>query len=206
MKRLIATVVAAIFCLTPLSILGASKWTPIADKLAESVVFIELFAGTQAQGSCTGFIIDSAKHLILTAAHCDAEKILANGTVTYKMFKDERKDLLVLRASNIEGPELVLAPNGPERGDEVASMGYGFGLEDPMFRIAHISNVRMDIEGISGPFAMIDAGFVPGQSGGPVVNDKGEVVMIVQRGNDSLGLGIASDVIRDKVGRYFSQK
>ena len=206
MKRLIATVVAAIFCLTPLSILGASKWTPIADRLAESVVFIELFAGTQAQGSCTGFIIDSTKHLVLTAAHCDAEKILANGTVTYKMFKDERKDLLVLRANNIDGPEIALASNSLERGDEVASMGYGYGLEDPMFRVGHVSNIRMEIEGLSGPFVLIDSSFVPGMSGGPVVNDKGELVLIVQRTGEGFGIGVDSTVMRDKVGKYFSKK
>ena len=206
MKRLIATVVAAIFCLTPLSILGASKWTPIADRLAESVVFIELFAGTQAQGSCTGFIIDNTKHLVLTAAHCDAEKILANGTVTYKMFKDERKDLLVLRANNIDGPEIALASNSLERGDEVASMGYGYGLEDPMFRVGHVSNIRMEIEGLSGPFVLIDSSFVPGMSGGPVVNDKGELVLIVQRTGEGFGIGVDSTVMRDKVGKYFSKK
>ena len=46
--------------------------------------------------------------------------------------------------------------------------------------------------------------FVPGQSGGPVVNEKGEVVMIVQMGTNIVGLGVGTETIRDKVGRFFT--
>ncbi len=204
MKRALASLVAfAIFAIAPL--VGASKWTAVSDKLDESIYFLEVLQGTEVAGSCTAFMIDNSKKLVLTAAHCDGEKILVDGTATYRVFKDERKDLMVLRASGVEGPNVPLAAASVDRGDEVASMGFGAGLEDPMFRIAHVSNVRMDIEGLSGPFVMIDAGFVGGQSGGPVVNDKGELVMIVQRGNDSLGIGVGVETIRDRVGKYFAK-
>ncbi len=203
MKRVIASIIAAIFCLAPLG--AVSKWTAVSNQLEDSIYYLEVLAGTEVQGSCTAFMIDNSKHLVLTAAHCDGEKMLVDGTATYRVFKDERKDLMVLRASGVEGPNIKLAAADPDRGDEVASMGYGAGLVDPMFRIAHVSNVRLDIEGLSGPFIMIDAGFVGGQSGGPVVNDKGELVMIVQRGNDSLGIGVGVEIIRDKVGKYFAK-
>jgi hypothetical protein len=71
---------------------------------------------------------------VLRAAHCDGEKILADGTPVYRQFKDERKDLMVLRATHGQRPALKLAEHDPERGDQVASMDYGFGLVDPMFR------------------------------------------------------------------------
>lgn len=204
MKRVIASVAAfAFFVVAPL--LGVSKWTPVADKLDESVYFLEVLQGTEVQGSCTAFMIDNSKHYVMTAAHCDGEKILIDGTATYRVFKDERKDLMVLRAMGVDGPNVKLAASDPSRGDEVASMGFGAGLEDPMFRIAHVSNVRMDIEGLSGPFVMIDAGFVGGQSGGPVVNENGELVMIVQRGNDSIGIGVGVEIIKDRAGKYFAK-
>lgn len=204
MKRLLATLVAlSLFLVTPA--LAVSKWSPVADQLRESIYFLEVLAGTEVQGSCTAFMIDNSKHHVLTAAHCDGEKILIDGTPTYRVFKDERKDLMVLRANGVEGPNVKLASEAPVVGDEVASMGYGAGLVDPMFRVAHVSNVRLDIEGLSGPFTMIDAGFIGGQSGGPVVNEKGELIMIVQRGNDSLGLGVGVEIIKDKVGKYFSK-
>lgn len=200
MKRVLIALLAALFVLVPTN--AASKWTSVAEKLQKSIVYVEIVAGTELQGSCTGFVIDTQKKYVLTAAHCDGEKVLADGTPTYKVFKDERKDLMIVRASNLDYPAVAIAEKGPDRGDEVASMGYGAGLDDAMFRIAHVSNVRMDIEGLSGPFTMIDAGFIGGQSGGPVVNDLGQVVMIVQRGSDSLGIGVGAEVIRDRISRY----
>lgn len=204
MKRIIACILlAAFFVLAPLA--ANSKWTLISNTLEESVYFLEVLAGTTVQGSCTAFMVDDAKHHVMTAAHCDGEKILVDGTAAYRVWKDERKDLMVLRASGVTGPNIKLAPADPDRGDEVASMGYGAGLVDPLFRIAHVSNTGLDIEGLSGPFIMIDAGFVGGQSGGPVVNDKGELVMIVQRGNESLGIGVGVEIIKDRAGKYFAK-
>jgi S1-C subfamily serine protease len=202
MKKILLSSLIA-FCLYT-SASAVSAWSPVADKVQQSIVYLETFTGTEATGSCTGFMVDAARKHVLTASHCDAEKILADGTVTYKLFKDDRKDLLVLRASNLDMPALRIAKADPDRGDEVASMGYGFGLDDPLFRIAHISNVRLDIEGLSGPFIMTDSAFIGGQSGGPVVNLQGEVVMIVQRANASLGLGVGATTIRDRVGRYLA--
>jgi S1-C subfamily serine protease len=204
MKRLVASLLLALtFTAVPFA---ASLWTPIATKMEQSVVFLEMLDKEgKLAGSCTGFVVDAAKKHVLTAAHCDAEKVLADGTPTYELFKDERKDLMILRASHVDRPALKIARTDPDRGDEIASLGYGFGLDDPMFRVAHVSNVRMDIEGLSGPFVMIDSAFIGGQSGGPVVNDKGEVVMIVQRANDSLGLGVGATTIRDRVERYLAE-
>lgn len=203
MKRLL--LVLALLTVSFSNTYAVSSWTAIAEKLNQSTVFVEIVTGTDTVGSCTGIMINAEKHYVLTAGHCDGEKILVDGTATYKVFKDERKDLLVLRAANVDRPAIKLAKNGPVQGDQVASHGYGFGLEKPMFRVAHVSNTDMVIEGLSGPFAMVDGAFVPGQSGGPVVNDQGELVMIVQMGNEMLGLGVDAKVIRDKVGRYFSE-
>lgn len=185
---------------------ASSLWSPVVDKLKQSVVFVEIADENGApQGSCSGFMIDSKKHHVLTAGHCDGPKVTVDGTPTIKIFKDERKDLMVIRAYSVERPALKLAPKGPDVGDEVASMGFGFGLEQPMFRVAHISNIRLDIEGLSGPFIVIDAAFVGGQSGGPVVNQTGEVIGIVQRGGEGVGLGVGAEVIKDRVGRFFGE-
>lgn len=184
---------------------AVSPWTVVAEKLNQSTVFVEILTGTELTGSCTGIMINNEKRYVLTAAHCDGDKLLIDGTSSYRMFKDERKDLMVMRAPSVDRPALRLAKSGPVQGDEVASHGYGFGLEKPMFRVAHVSNTDMVIEGLSGPFVMVDGAFVPGQSGGPVVNSAGELVMIVQLGNPLLGLGVDAKVIRDKVGRYFEE-
>jgi S1-C subfamily serine protease len=114
---------------------------------------------------------------------------------------------MVLRAAGIEDrPAFKLAPVPAQVGEEAASIGYGYGFEKPLFRVTHISTVRLDIEGLSGPFTVTDTAFIGGQSGGPVVNAKGELILIVQRGDGGgLGLGVDAAVIKDRVGRYFEQ-
>jgi S1-C subfamily serine protease len=188
----------------------AAEWTPIAEKLSKSVVYIE-----SAEGSCTGFLIntdvkhdkDSDKDYVLTAAHCDGEKLYVDQATAKVISKDTKKDLMVLEVEDTGRPALKLAKDNPKIGDEVASLGYGWGLERPMFRTAHVSddNTYIPEDGIGGPFIVIDAQFVGGQSGGPVINTAGEVVLIVQRGGGGVGIGVGAEVIRSKVGRYFEK-
>ncbi len=51
----------------------------------------------------------------------------------------------------------------------------------------------------------LDSAFVGGQSGGPVVNAAGEVVMIVQRASITVGISVGADVIRERMARFFSK-
>lgn len=203
MKRFVATLTLALFLAAPA--FSASLWGAVADKFTPSVVFLEAVDGQgNPLGSCSGFVINTEKKHVLTAGHCDAEKMLVNGLSSIRMFKDARKDLMVLRVNDLEDlPAIALAENNPKVGDEVMAIGYGFGLEKPMVRISHISITGLDIEGLSGPFIMVDAGFMPGQSGGPVLNSEGKLVAIVQLGSQGLGIGVGAEVIKDRVGRYF---
>lgn len=184
---------------------AASPWTPIADKLRHSIYFLEAIGEDgNRTGSCTGFSIHAVKKHVLTAAHCDGFTVRIDGTPSLRIFKDERKDLMVLRAQELDlGPALKMSQHDPQLGEQVASFGYGFGLEKPMFRIAHVSQVDSQIEELSGPFFMIDAPYIGGQSGGPVVNEQGELISIVQRATNGLGIGVGVETIRDKAGRYF---
>lgn len=186
------------------SLRAMSSWTPVAEKLHNSVVFIEM-SSPDEKGSCSGFVIDEKRGYVLTAGHCDGEKVTIDGTQSVKMFKDERKDLMVLRALTSSRPALKLAKTLPDIGDDVASMGYGLGLEQPLFRIGHVSSNHLNIESLSGPFVMTDISQVPGMSGGPIVNSVGDVISIVQRTGEGFGIGVGLDTIKDRVGRYFSE-
>lgn len=199
----------AIFGLASVRATG-TEWASIADKLAKSVVYIET-----KQGSCTGFEINDAAvnkdkesvDYILTAAHCDGDSLYADQATAKVVAKDTKKDLLVLEVPDLNRPALVIAQHNPKTGDEVASLGYGWGLERPMFRTAHVSDDKTYIpeDGIGGPLIVIDAQYVPGQSGGPVVNTAGEVVSIVQRGGQGVGLGVGAETLRDKIGRWLQK-
>jgi S1-C subfamily serine protease len=191
-------------------LLGAADWTLLVRDLAKSVVPIELDdRGT----SCTGFVINSKvrkddedRDYVMTAAHCEAAKMFADQSAAKVVYKNTDKDLLVLEVEDLDRPALKLAKDNPKLGEEVASFGFGYGLEKPMLRMTHISaETYIPYEGIGGPLFMTDATFVGGQSGGPVINADGEVVMIVQRGTNSVGIGVGAEVIRAKMGRFWEK-
>jgi S1-C subfamily serine protease len=189
----------------------AADWAALVKALEKSVVTIER---NDAGVSCTGFIINSrAKDkddddvdYVLTAAHCEAAKLWADQSVATIIAKNKEKDLIVLSIEDSDRPALKLAKENPKVGDEAASFGYGYGLERPLFRLTHISaETYIPYDGIGGPLFMTDATFVPGQSGGCVVNAAGEVVMMVQMGTNSVGMGVGADTLRQKVGKYWEK-
>lgn len=213
MKRAIVTVVAGLyaFCGLPYATrVQGADWAGLVKELQKSVVAIERDGnGT----SCTGFVINSRIRkddndltYVLTAAHCEAVKLWADQAEAKVVAKNTDKDLLVLSVDRLDRPALKLAQDNPKVGDQVASLGYGMGLEKPLFRIAHVSaETYIPYEGIGGPIFFLDGAYVGGQSGGPTVNVLGEVVMIVQRSTPATGIGVGAETIRSRVGRYWEK-
>jgi S1-C subfamily serine protease len=210
MKRALVAVIAGLYAFCGMPATHAADWTALVRDLQKSVVTIERDDnGT----SCTGFIINSRVKkededldYVLTANHCEAAKLWADQTVAKIVAKNTEKDLLVLSVENTDRPALKLAADNPKVGEDVASFGYGMGLEKPLFRIAHISaETYIPYEGIGGPLFFIDGAFVGGQSGGPVVNAAGEVVMMVQRSSASVGIGVGAETMKGRVGKYWEK-
>jgi S1-C subfamily serine protease len=203
MNRFTSLVALLVIFTTPSH--AQSPWTSIADRVEKAIVFIEVFDEDDTRiGACTGAVIHVLKQYVLSASHCDGKRILINGTQAFRIFKDDRHDLMVLRAAHLDADVAIpIARNSPKRGEEVANMGYGRAFVDPMFRIAHISNVNLQIEGLAASYTVIDNDYVEGQSGGVLVNLAGELVSIVQRGAPGFGFGVGVDTIRDRAGKYF---
>lgn len=168
-----------------------AQWEAVNEKLRDSVV--------EVNGTCTGFVINN--DLVLTAAHCEEKEMFADTLRAVVVMKDPKKDLMVLRVKGLERPALQLAAKDPVVGQQVASLGFGYGSEEPMFRLTYIASVGATVNGRS-PLLVTDAAFVPGQSGGPVVNAAGEVVMMVQLASDRVGAGDGVEVLRKKVSRF----
>lgn len=203
MKKAMISALLLLLFVSPAA--SQSVWGPIATRVLKSIMPIE-----GPQGSCTGFMINTEKHYVLTAGHCDQSgpgvTILADKTPATLIYKDTKTDLLVFEAKQVDRPALKLAANSPKVGDAAASYGYGYGLRSPMFRVTHIAAIAAKIPEVApatGPFIMTDTDFIPGQSGGPVVDINGDVVMIVQMSAQGFGLGIGAEEIRDRVGKYF---
>lgn len=206
----VVVALAALLALAPSTLAATTNsWANVAEKLLNSVVAVTY----EGEGSCSAFVIDAERDLVLTAAHCGTSstaRIYVDFVPAREVARDNRQDLLVLEVKDVgdDRPALKLADKDPKLGDEVASLGFGYGLQKPMFRVAHVAgvDVQVQIENVKGgPFLVFDAAFVGGQSGGPVVNAAGEVVAIVQLASANVGFGIGAEKIRDRVGKYFQK-
>lgn len=203
MRRIVTSLLLALLLVTPT--LAVDSWQDVAARVNNSVVQI-----VSPDGKCTGFVVNAAKHYVQSAAHCySTEHVWVDRVIGIPISVDDAKDLMILEVKNLdpEKVELKLAAKNPVIMQEVMSVGFGYGMERPQNRSAKVSDVAMVVNGLSGPFVAVNVAFTPGQSGGPVVDANGEVVSIVQRGDDgTLGLGVGAETMRERVGRFWSLK
>lgn len=206
MTRILTALLATLLFIPTLH---ATDWSAVVKQVEASVVFAQV----GEDGGCTAFVVNQEKHYLLTAGHCfpsEHSALWVDGVPASTVYLDHKRDLMVVEAKYIDPsrPALKLAAKNPDIGQEVMSVGFGYALERPFFRQAHVQDDKMALPGVEGgPFISTDTAFVGGQSGGPVVNASGEVVMIVQRGdNGTTGLGIGAETIRQYVGRFFGGK
>jgi hypothetical protein len=153
----------------------------LIERALPSVVLIETM---DSKGSPVGlgsgfFVGDATSSLIATNLHVfkravDARVRRVNSGTEFHILSVEMvsrvHDLCLLRVAS-QGPGLPLATTGGERlGDDVWVVGNPKGLEGTLSK-GIISAIRR-----AENLIQIDAAISPGSSGGPVLNDRGEVV------------------------------
>lgn len=150
----------------------------IIDLVKPATVFIET---TEGVGS--GMIIDKDGY-ILTNAHVvygvSVAKIkLSDGELRSASVegRDEIVDIAILKISGDDYPTVTLGDSdNVAQGDEVFALGYPFGLEgDVSFKEGTVSR-RINDGDIT--YLETSAQIHPGNSGGPLVNRRGEVIGI----------------------------
>ena len=165
----------------------------VIDHMAASVVTINADVDSQfGQGQSTGTgVIVSSDGEILTNAHVvdGATEIrvrLAGETEPREarlLASDPGNDLALLRMSGDGFDAAVFAdPDSVRIGDEVVAIGFALGLDgDPSVTLGIVSALDRTI-GTEGAFLdgliQTDAAISSGNSGGPLVNARGEVVGI----------------------------
>jgi S1-C subfamily serine protease len=182
------------------------KVIPTVVNITSTAVAFDFFYGpVPQQGQGSGFVIDSAGH-ILTNYHVIAGARQVEVTLWNKkkyraevIGSDRQKDLAVLQ---IPAKNLASATLGDSKslevGQKVYAIGNPFGLSGTMTRgiISSIRSVRGPEGGGIDQAIQTDAAINPGNSGGPLLNSKGEVIginsMIFTGGvEQSAGVGFA---------------
>jgi S1-C subfamily serine protease len=183
------------------------KALPSVVNITSTAVAFDFFYGpVPQQGQGSGFILNK-DGLILTNNHVinNAQQIevkLSNKR-TYKARRlavDKGHDLALLKIDNAPNlvPVTLASSQGLIVGQRVYAIGNPFGLQGTMTRgiISAIRSIRGPEQNPIEDAIQTDASVNPGNSGGPLLNSRGEVIgittMIASNGADqSSGVGFA---------------
>ena len=191
---------------------GLMPWSTIYDQLKDSVVLVQTNLGL---GS--GFVYDTEGHII-TNHHVieDADTIqvtFLDGNITSAnvVGMDIYSDIAVIKVDpevTILHPVVLGSSSDLTVGEPVAAMGNPFGLSDTL-TAGIVSSVERTLEAAENyviiDIIQIDAAVNPGNSGGPLVNLKGQVVgvntAIQSETGTFIGIGFAipSDTVKREI-------
>jgi S1-C subfamily serine protease len=163
------------------------SYGPMVDKAQQSVVYIQ-----NTEGRCSGFMI--APHRVMTAKHCVGEALTVDNKPATVLRMSEELDLALLEAE-VKRPLLTFRDAPIHRWEHLTAIGHAFGWP----RDADITALQVIVIFTSQPIEpdsangmIVQGQFIGGMSGGPIVDQDGKVVSIVQRGGEGLGYGVVT--------------
>ncbi len=210
------TVVWTIACLIEAGVARGAAQDGLADvieRCERAVVRIEA-EGNRGRGIGSGFLADSAGTLVtnthvLAGAH-KAVAVFPNGQqheIKGTLLFDAAYDICIAKIDGTSFEFLPLAAELPRKGERVTALGSPKGLSFTA-TTGIISAVRSAEElgadigrpEIRGTWIQVDAALSGGNSGGPLINDRGEVVamstLASQGSAQNLNFGISVNDIR----------
>jgi serine protease Do len=192
---------------------ASSDFSGIIQSSIQSVVTIKT---SSAQG--TGFMINSDGYLI-TNAHVLADSsgnlasniqaITSDQTSHNAQFigYDANLDIALLKISGQYTPLKLGNSSNVEIGEKVIAIGNPLGLQ---FSVSEGIVSAIDRQGSNGLnyYIQTDAALNPGNSGGPLINQNGEVIGINNfkvSGGENLGFALESNYIKQAINKITQQ-
>lgn len=194
MRGLARFVLAAVLVVL-LSAGAGAQLADVVDRIRPSVGFVLVSLPDGGSVSGTGFVVDREGY-ILTASHIFdaglkgvAIALPGRTPMPAELWdRDKRRDIAILKVSVSDLPALSFAGAIPRQAEEILLFGFphadvlGAGQVTVTRGIVSAFNERLQM-------LQIDAASNPGNSGGPVVNSRGEVVgMLIGGLREAAGL------------------
>ena len=204
-------VVLLLLCRTPLG----NTQTPqeIYQAAAKATVLLVMKdTNDQTLGYGSGFFVEVDKiatnfHVIEGAARGIAKHVGQETMYTIEGFcaVNEKRDLAVLQVSASSVPPLTIADSDAvEIGQTIYVVGNPKGYLEGTFSEGIISGIRLEE---TDKLLQLTAPISPGSSGGPVLNNKGEVIGVsvaTIRGGQNLNFAIPSNFLKDLLAELHS--
>lgn len=174
-----------------------TSYTRMIDRVSSSIVRItgdKLWEGeTRVNYICSGEVI--AIHRVLTAAHCVGEHMRADGIPATVVAQDPYYDLALLVADT-DKPPLILRDYPVQRFEQLTGIGYAWGFNRLTALTGQAFLLNISPGDKIAPGTLVQAQYIGGMSGGPVVDYNGHMVGIVQQSNTGIGFGVSTQLIR----------
>lgn len=143
---------------------------------------------------CTGEVV--APDRVLTAAHCLSNNLRVDGQIASVLRISIATDLALLQTSS-KKPPLALRDDSVQRFEPLTGIGYAYGWT--VLTALHVTPTLIDYtpDPETAPGIFVQGAYIGGMSGGPVVDEQGYVVGVMQRYYDpGAGYGVGTVLIR----------
>ena len=198
---------------------AASSQEDLADvieRCEKSVVRIEV-KGPEGEGLGSGFVVANTG-ILVTNVHvlAGAEKATAifptgkRYEIVGTFHIDEGRDICIAKMNAAGLQPILLASSLPRKGERVTALGSPLGLSFTA-TMGIVSAIRSGAElgrdigddTMKGTWVQVDAAISPGNSGGPLINAKGQVVAMSTRAStgraQNLNFGISIEDIKEAI-------